>query len=176
MLNDETPCIAEQYSTATTSSNLRVEADKRSSADILIASGLSNSRMGAACMRLLTEFGSAASNRTDQKLMLMRLKSLTTVVEQVKQQAIHWRMVDADALALSVVAHWLDSSCKACHRLGFERVPGSPALSNRMCKACKGLRDQPIPGGQAGTRLQAYMGDCISRWRQATAKKLHGMR
>ncbi|QHJ00101.1 hypothetical protein GT347_20220 [Xylophilus rhododendri] len=63
MLNDEKRTTEEAYTSATMSSNLRVEADRRGDADILIAAGWSKSRIGGALLRLHSEFDGAEKVR-----------------------------------------------------------------------------------------------------------------
>lgn len=53
----------ERYSSAAHSSNLRVEADKRGDADVMIAAGWSPSRVGAALLRLHSEWDGLAKPR-----------------------------------------------------------------------------------------------------------------
>lgn len=60
MLNTEARTVEEAYTSATNSSDLRVEADRRGDADVLIAAGWSMSRIGAALLRLHSEYDSAA--------------------------------------------------------------------------------------------------------------------
>lgn len=55
----EKPGIEEAYITASTTSNLKVEADRPGSADILIAVGWSPSRLGGALSRLHTDWDKA---------------------------------------------------------------------------------------------------------------------
>ena len=50
------PCVGEQYSTAVGASNLRVQADRRSSGDMIIAAGMNTHRLGMALRRLATEW------------------------------------------------------------------------------------------------------------------------
>ena len=59
MNQSDAPGVAERYSTAITSSNLKVEADKGGAADLLIAAGWSPSRIGAALLRLQSEWDSS---------------------------------------------------------------------------------------------------------------------
>jgi hypothetical protein len=52
----EKPDVSEQYSSAINASNLRVEAERRSQADILMAASWSQSRLGGALLRLHSEW------------------------------------------------------------------------------------------------------------------------
>lgn len=64
MLNDEKRGIEEQYTSAMSTSDLRVEADRRGDADIIIASGWSQGRVGGALLRLHTEYDASEKPRT----------------------------------------------------------------------------------------------------------------
>ena len=55
----EAPTTQERYARAVQSSSLRVEADVRGDADILIAAGWCKSKFGAALMRLQAEWDGA---------------------------------------------------------------------------------------------------------------------
>ena len=181
LINDDRAGIEEQYSQAVTSSNLRVEADKRSPADILIASGMSHSRLGGSLMRLRAEYGSdsvprRSASETDHRLMMGRLKSLPQVLSEVTAQAQHWRIDRPEAVALAVVSHWLDSVCRHCEGRGKEKIKDTPALSNRNCKHCHGVGRIDLTHGSAGRRMAGFIDDCVNRWRQSTAKRLFGIR
>jgi len=63
MLNDEKRGVEEAYTSAGNSSDLRVQADVRSDADILIAAGLSPTRVGMALLRLHGEWDKAEKPR-----------------------------------------------------------------------------------------------------------------
>jgi len=56
MLNDEIRTVEESYTSATASSNLRCEADRRTDVDVLIAAGCTPGILGAALMRLHSEW------------------------------------------------------------------------------------------------------------------------
>jgi hypothetical protein len=60
MATAEGPGIEERYETACNASSLKVEADKGGAADILIAGGWSDSRVGMALLRLHSEWDGAA--------------------------------------------------------------------------------------------------------------------
>ena len=63
MLNDEKRGVEEQYTSAMSTSDLRVEADRKCDADIIIASGWSQGRVGGALMRLHTEYDGSEKPR-----------------------------------------------------------------------------------------------------------------
>ncbi len=53
---DTKPTLEERYTVAAQTSNMRVEADRAGDADVIIAAGWSQSRIGGALLRLHTEF------------------------------------------------------------------------------------------------------------------------
>lgn len=63
MLNDEKRGVEEQYTSAMSTSDLRVEADRKCDADIIIVSGWSQGRIGGALMRLHTEYDGSEKPR-----------------------------------------------------------------------------------------------------------------
>lgn len=63
MLVDEKRCVEEEYTSAGNSSNLRVRGEPRSDVDVLIAAGLSPSRVGMALLRLHSEWDKAEKPR-----------------------------------------------------------------------------------------------------------------
>ena len=181
LIHEDRAGVEEQYSQACTSSNLRCEADKRGPADILIASGMSNSRIGGALMRLRTEFGSDSVPRrhateTDHRLLMARLKTLPSVLAAVTAQAKHWGIDRPEAVALAVVSHWLDNVCRHCSGRGKQRIEDTPALSAINCKHCRGTGRVDLSHGSAGRRIEGFLHDCINRWRVSTSRRLHEMR
>jgi Zn finger protein HypA/HybF involved in hydrogenase expression len=120
MFNDEKRGVEEAYTSASTSSNLRVEADRPGDADVIIAAGWNQSRIGAALLRLHTEFDASerlrlatadqflpagktskeqrtaaatqafAFNLHETGLLLGKLKSLPDVRAQAMIQAMKW--------------------------------------------------------------------------------------
>jgi len=181
LTNEDRPGIEEQYSQACTSSNLRVEADKRSPADVLIASGMSHSRIGGALMRLRSEYGSdsvprRSATETDHRLMMGRLKTLPAVIVAVTAQAHSWGIDRPEAVALAVVSHWLDNICRHCEGRGKERIKDTPTLSGKNCKHCRGTGRIDLTHGSAGRRIEGFISDCVNRWRVSTSRKLHEIR
>lgn len=178
---DTKPDLIEQYASAINASNLRVEADRSGQADILICAGWSASRIGAALMRLHTEFDSAARlhgkpSETDFILLMGKLKSLASVREQIAWQADKWGIERPNAVTLAVVLWWLDKNCHSCHGLKFERAPDAPVLTARHCRACRGEGELALPHGEAGKRLARWMDECVERARASIKNRLHGMR
>ena len=191
MLNDEMRTLEEAYSSATTASDLRVEADRRGDADMLIAAGWSMSRIGSALLRLHSEYDSAAHPRLatpaqfggDKKathahnvhetaLMLGRLKSLSGVREQIAAQAAKWGAADQLTVAAEVARWWLSQVCQECRGTKFETVAGTGRLSARACKTCRGTGLAQIPCGDLGRKLANWMEECLHAARHDIARRL----
>ena len=176
--NAERAGIEEQYVSAGSSSSLRVEADKPGDADILIASGLSRATVGGAIMRLLTEYGGLPRNatETDHRLMMMALKTMSVVLDQITLRASQMNIERPGKVALAVIAHYLDKVCRSCDGQKYQRVKDTPSLSVKPCKSCLGVGEIALPYGEAGRRVEEYMLECVQTWRSRTARLLHGRR
>ena len=76
--------IEEAYTSATNSSNLRCEADRRTDVDVLIAAGCTPGILGAALMRLHSEWDGCAKPRamteTEARLLMGNIKTLPRVL------------------------------------------------------------------------------------------------
>lgn len=175
-MDADNPCaIEERYTRATTSSNLKCEADTRSDVDVLIACGLTPGILGGALMRLASEFDSSSEKRpgskTDAILLMGKLKSLPRVLEALEGWAT-LRGLDAPGkLAQAVTAYYLDSKCTACEGRGHERVAGTPMLG-RQCKACRGTGRRKEPMGDAGRLMLSMMEECVMGARNSMKKRL----
>ena len=179
MLNDTPRTVEESYTSATTSSNLRCEPDKRTDLDVLIAAGCTPGILGAALMRLRSEFDSSSEKQartvTDAILLTGKLKSLPRVLEAIEAWAVLRGMGEPKRLAQAVVAYWLDARCQPCHGRGHELIPGTPSLG-RQCKVCKGTGKRKEPMGEAGRKALNLMEDCVSRARELMSKRLRNTR
>lgn len=170
--------VEEAYTRAgTSSSNLKVDPDRRGDADVLIAAGWSPGMLGGALMRLRGEWDSTAQQRrshpeADAVQLLSRLRSLAQVLEAVEHWAAAKRLADPRCLARTSVCYWLDPTCRACMGRGSALVPGTPMLG-RVCTACGGSRKAREPMGQDGRRMLNMLDDCVSRRNQSMKKRLH---
>lgn len=175
MLNDIPRTTEEQYTCATQSSNLRCEPDKRTDLDVLIAAGCTPGILGAALMRLHSEFDSSSEKQartaTDAILLMGKLKSLPRVLQALEDWA-RLRGLDAPKrIAQAVVAHWLDARCQPCHGRGHEQIPGTPSLG-RACKSCKGTGKRKEPMGEAGRQMLNLCDDAVMTARNSMKRRL----
>lgn len=176
----ERPGIEENYSGAVNTTNLRMEVREDSpdgAAGVLIAAGWSPSRLGAALMRLHTEYDSTSippgeTSATDRALLQMGLKTLPAVRQHLADQAVHWGIDRPFEVATAVIAWWLAKTCRTCRGRQFQTIPGTPALSNRVCRACGGSGESRLHYGQDGRRLANYLDDCVSRAQHSIKKRL----
>ena len=175
--NNHYRTVEEAYTRAgASSSNLKVDAERRGDADVLIAAGWSPGMLGGALMRLRGEWDSTAHQRrhpeADAVQLLGRLRSLAQVLEAVERWATAKHLADPRCLARTSVCYWLDPTCRACMGRGAALVPGTPMLG-RVCKACGGSRKAHEPMGQDGRRMLNMLDDCVSRRNQSMKKRLH---
>lgn len=174
MLNEDRKTVEESYTSATQSSNLRCEADRRTDVDVLIAAGWTPGILGGALIRLRSEYdGSSkrAGTVTDAVLLVGQLKSLPRALEVIEAWAKERAIADHKRLAQSVLAHWLDSNCKPCHGRGHEVIAGTPSLG-RKCKACHGAGKRKDPMGDVGRRALNMMDDAVAVSQQSMSKRL----
>ena len=178
------PDINEQYTSATHASNLRVEADRKSSADILIAAGWAHARLGSALLRLHSEWDGAAHPKFskaagmavylhDMAMLLGRLKSLPDVREQVAIQADRWNMGNPLHVSASILQWWLARQCQACNGTRFEVISGTGRQSGKVCRVCHGSGEAPVPCGEAGKRMAIFINMCTDKARQQIRSRLH---
>lgn len=179
MLNDIPRTIEESYTSATQSSNLRCDPDRRTDVDLLIAAGCTPGILGGALMRLHSEFDSSSEKQartaTDAILLMGKLKSLPRVLEAIEAWAVLRGLDAPKRLAQAVVAHWLDARCQPCHGRGHELIPGTPSLG-RQCKACKGTGKRKEPMGEAGRKALNLCDDCVNVARDGMRKRLRQYR
>lgn len=173
---DLPPSVEEQYLSATHSSNLRVEADRRSDADVLIAMGWSAKGLGGALLRLHGEWDGAEKrsrmSETDMILLRGKLKSLASTLVLLCEAMGKLGMQEPEARAGAIVGYWLHQACRSCNGLKFERVRDTPALSAIRCKSCQGSGLGWAPHGADGRRMLNLMDDSVSIARAAASKRL----
>lgn len=159
--DDTKPTVQERYSNATHTSNLRVEAERSGAADTLIAMGWSPSRLGAALMRVHSEWDGAEKpkrmNATAVDLLaasLPRLGEDKNVVDIVgaRQQAQDWYMHELKILfgklkTMPEVRHQLELWA---HKQSIQN-PNHHAADvlgwwlDHRCQACEGRGKEKIP-------------------------------
>jgi len=203
MLADSTdkPGIEEQYQTAGNTSDLTVEADRKGAADILIASGWSQSYGGMALLRLHTEWTSArprmftAQHVADQAATLplkkgkpdlkrARADLLAAYLAVVKELADKLR---GRTQIMEHLLHW--AALK-----GIDAAVVGPTLTHWLapqCPACGGLGKRRLPDAPVlaescdhcrGTgerarplgsgHMYSYIEDAVNKGRQSMKQRL----
>lgn len=115
MLNDEKRGIEEAYTSAANSSDLRVEAEVRSDAELLIAAGWSDSRVGIALLRLHSEWDKAerpkkptpeAIKALAQSLLVTRRPAFVISAERMEQHMQQMKAVWCQEEARRMAQDW----------------------------------------------------------------------
>jgi len=169
--------IEEQYTSAGNADDLTVTSERRTDADVLIASGWTPGLLGAALLRLHSEWDGTAKPRrlteTDARLLYGSLKTLPKVIDAVGQWAARKGYSDPYELAGGAVAYWLDCVCHACSGRGRELMPNAsrPTLGN-ICRACGGNGRRRPPAGEAGKDVLRLMDESVERARWSIKKRL----
>ena len=172
--------VDEAYISAGNSDDLTVAADRRSDADVLIASGMTPGLLGAALLRLHSEWDGTAKPRklteTDARLLYGSLKTLPKVIDAVGQWAARKGYTGPYELAGAAVAYWLNDTCHACNGRGRELMPNAsrPTLGN-ICRACGGNGRRRPPAGEAGKDVLRLMDESVERARWSIKKRLRNI-
>lgn len=181
-MTDAPRTTEERYTTAVTTSNLRCDTHDHASigdVDVLIAAGWSQSRTGAALLRLASEYDSAAraghGTRMDAAMFVGKLRTLPKVRIQIAMQLAAWKVDDAHEAALLILAWWLHKVCGKCHGRGYDVVPGTARLSAKSCRSCDGSRESRIPCGDVGLRAANWLDECIMSARHSIRGRLGAM-
>jgi hypothetical protein len=189
-MTDETkPSIEERYSSATSTSTMKMELERSMPIDVLTAAGWSQSRIGAALLRLHSEWDSAEKPRLhksphtgrreaqawllhEQKILMGKLKTLPSVRGQVEQHLMQWGYAEPASKSAAVLLWWLDQTCHHCHGTKYEIVPGTNRQSGKLCRTCQGSGLMPVPHGQDGRRLANWLDGCTQLARTQISKHL----
>lgn len=124
--------LLDRYASAIRSSHLRSEAGRVTDVDVLGAAGIAAKRsaLPMALARLFVGDARAADEIVGILSALLRDRSMHTAPDLKRTQA--------DDIARAVLAWHRDGVCKPCGGHGYERIDGTPALSERECGACQG--------------------------------------
>jgi len=203
MLNDDKRGIEEAYTSAMNSSDLSVEADRKGDADVIIAAGWSQMRVGGAVMRLHTEYDSTERprmlgaayffppgkttkeqrkhagrqandfNRKQLRLFMERLRSLKDVREQLVLQLVRWSVEDPREKASQIIGWWLHQCCPGCNGTKFQVAEGTGRHNGKPCSECHGTGKSETPHGGDGRRAASWMDQCVERNRSQIASRMH---
>lgn len=125
------PSIQERYMVARTTSNLAVEFDTTMSAsDILAAAGMAGQAHGLAIQLWQLE------HSPNRHLLAVIESKLKRWLED--HMALHKMKGNPRRITRAVLTWHLDGLCRTCNGLGYERIHGTPHLSDVMCPDCFG--------------------------------------
>lgn len=142
---DEAPTIAERYSVAVSTSDMRVKADRKGQADVVAASGFAKGP-GAIFARCRAEFDLAhAELRGKTSAIDARLLACTKMPSLKAGKAAALEMAASREWGLSVaviielswqsLSGWLDPNCGHCEGRGFTGGYDGPQI---ICTHCRG--------------------------------------
>lgn len=191
--------VEEIYQAATDTSNLAVDPDNRCPADVLIAAGWSESRLGMALLRLHSEWNSVRprpytdqqvidhaatlplrKGKTDMKRARDEMRdAFISVVqeraarlrgrEEIEAQLRIWGQGIDPDIIAPTLTHWLAPKCPACLGRGKRRHPDAPVLAGE-CTSCHGSGERPRP--LSCGQLYGYIEDALNKGRQSLKKRL----
>lgn len=170
----------EGYQRATNATDLSIDANHRTDADWMIASGWSHRQLGADLMRLQSEWSSPnrqKNKRHDEanvRESIRQLRSLPKTQEKLIALGSRYGLEAGECamLVLKVLVHWLDDTCHVCGGRGFDTIRGTPKLSAKRCKVCDGSGRKPAPGRREAKRLLAAMDEAVVLHRDYLRKVL----
>jgi len=127
--------IQEKLARAYGSSDLR-DYDMPCAVQKIIASGMVGVREGVALSLFRLKY---SNDKSAYKEALVGVRRYVWRIG-AKQK---WPIEDAHGLALAefakrVLDYWLDDVCKPCAGRGYEKVPYTPMLSDKLCEFCEG--------------------------------------
>ena len=163
------PGIDERYQRATSTSNLRVEADRSGAGDVIIAAGMSDSRLGMLLLRLHSEWDGAAKPRRVSAAQIKAL-GLTMPDDKGRPDVLRARREAAAWYAgeLRLLAQSLKSRSAALEQLSlWASLKGIPATVvgqalhhwlDHICPACDGHGLRRVPDQPALSARRCH--DC----------------
>lgn len=154
---------SERYVSGANSSDLTVRKDGRGDdIEAIVSVAWNRSRIGAALLRLHSEFDGAARRGLQLDQVFQQLKSLPDVRAAMLLWAKEQRKPEPGDLVAAVLAWWLDKTCKTCNGTQWVTRANRP---KQPCTTCHGTGEARIPHGEAGRAQLAYMESCLYRAR-----------
>lgn len=160
--------IADRYSSAVRSSNLRSQAStQRSDSDVLGAAGLAGKRgraIGVALMRLLTGGDNKAAPE------LVRLMAESVLARALSTTGVAMPRHEARDIAQAVLDWFRDNACRACGGHGFRFVGGQlgegrVVKTSTRCPVCRGTCKRKIDP------KRVHKHEAMARWLAASIEQ-----
>lgn len=161
--------LDERYQSAANSKDLSTKAGREGDVDAIVAVAWNRSRVGAALMRLHSDWDGLAKRGGKLEQTFLQLKSLPEVRGNMLLWAQDRKMEDAAEKVAAILLWWLEPACKACNGTRWVVKAGQP---NRTCHVCRGTGEAKIPHGTDGIAMLAYIGSCTHRARASIRGRL----
>jgi len=152
--------ITERYQSAANSKDLTAKAGREGDVDAIVAVAWNRSRVGAALMRLHSDWDGLAKRGGKLEQTYLQLKALSEVRGNILLWARERRMEDAGNKVDAVLCWWLEPACQSCNGTKWIVKEHQP---NRPCNVCRGTGEAKIPYGTDGIAMLAYIGSCMHR-------------
>lgn len=199
---NDRPGITETYQTATNTSDLTVEADRRGAGDVLIAAGWSDSRLGQTLIRLRGEWDAAGKPRRATEADIERIAAkMPDPKGRPNVKKARTAVLLGYAKAIRVRAEQMKTRPEAMRLLlewavlrGVEPEVIGPALTHWLaptCPVCDGhgrrkLPDAPVlgkachhcnstgikPQPLGAARVLNYLQDCVGKADNSMKRRL----
>jgi hypothetical protein len=147
--------VTERYSNALEAKSLSVDVRTTfSPSDVLGAAGMAAHASSEAMILWSVLF----QNKTSAKLAAVDMLAKKLTGQMIRNR---WKG-DPRKIAQEVFAWHMHGTCQPCGGRGYELIPGTPTLSDRLCRQCEGTGKLRLPRGEPYSWLEAYMGALIA--------------
>ena len=147
--------IAERYSTARNTSNLKSEPrTNMSAADVLTAAGMAAQEHSDALILWSVVYGGKATQKHALVEGLAHRLTDHMMRNRLKGNPKH--------IAMEVIAYYLHAKCHACDGVGYQIVPHTITRSDDPCPECQGVGKPYPPENEAFQWLHHYVATLIS--------------
>lgn len=160
--------ISERYISGANATDLTVRSERDGAVEALVSVAWSRSKVGAALLRLHSEWDGAMRSGLRFEQSFLRMKSLP----EVRGAMFVWalgnaplpptldRIEEANDLSWSILTWVLDPTCKTCSGTGWVTLANAP---KKPCTTCHGTQEAVIPHGERGRAMVAYLESCMYR-------------
>lgn len=164
--------IEQLYTSAIRSSDLTLRPERLGHVDVILAFGMSRSRLGLAALRLHSEWDGSEirEGRPAGPIERAALRSWQAVHAGLQHWLAQIGVPDASDCACRTMEHWLNRNCPHCKGAGEVLKDG--AL--RTCPKCKGVKLRREPHDPILRKGLNFLDDCCASARGSARKRLWG--
>lgn len=126
------PDVEERYNNATNTSNLKVDPERRLPADMLIAMGWSPSRLGAALMRLHSEWDGSEKPRRPTKERIDLIACSLPRIKNGERKDKDGQMIDNMVLDIKAARHQAHDWYMHELKILFQKLKTMPAVRQQL--------------------------------------------